>query len=191
MNFLFFLGDNGAWSGRGTSQVQPPSSFVKTQHHWAEGHRHSARSERCQYQHDGVLCHIPMIGPYNTESCITFVDALLMKERFHPKRKGCWGLAWLYVIVWDIVAFHPSGLVNEWFAAQLRMMVQLLPTCSPLLNWIEEFFSAWRWNVYDHWPYEHMSLMEAWMMEKGRKEEFSSVHCKGKHSMWCWWGPVV
>ncbi|KAI2667124.1 Insertion element IS630 uncharacterized 39 kDa protein [Labeo rohita] len=67
----------------------------------------------------------------------------------------------LYVITGDNVAFHHSRLVNEWFAAQPRIMMQFLPAYSPFLNPIEEFFSAWRWKVYDHRPYEQMPLLEA------------------------------
>lgn len=35
------------------------------------------------------------------------------------------------------------------------------PAYSPFLNPIEEFFSAWRWKVYDHHPYEQMPLLDA------------------------------
>ncbi|XP_018949691.2 uncharacterized protein LOC109078969 [Cyprinus carpio] len=110
---------------------------------------------------DGVLCHIPTIGPYNTERLITFLDAL--KELLiPPEERGLLrpGMT-LYVIIWDNVPFHHSRLVNEWFAAQPRIMIQFLPANSPFLNPIEEFFSAWRWKVYDHRPYEQMPLLEA------------------------------
>ncbi|RXN16694.1 hypothetical protein ROHU_008251 [Labeo rohita] len=93
---------------------------------------------------DGVLCHIPTIGPYNTECLITFLDAL--KEiLIPPEERGLLrpGMT-LYVIIWDNVAFHHSRLVNEWFAAQPRIMMQFLPAYSPFLNPVEEFFSAWR-----------------------------------------------
>lgn len=110
---------------------------------------------------DGVLCHIPTIGPYYTERLITFLDAL--KEiLIPPEERGLLrpGMS-LYVIIWDNVAFHHSRLVNEWFAAQPRIMMQFLPAYSPFLNPIEEFFSAWRWKVYDHRPYEQMPLLKA------------------------------
>ncbi|XP_059398988.1 C-type lectin domain family 10 member A [Carassius carassius] len=45
--------------------------------------------------------------------------------------------------------------------AQPRIMIQFLPANSPFLNPIEEFFSAWRWKVYDHRPYEQMPHLEA------------------------------
>ncbi len=36
-----------------------------------------------------------------------------------------------------------------------------LPVYSPFLNPIEEFFSAWRWKVYDQNPYERANLLQA------------------------------
>ncbi len=36
-----------------------------------------------------------------------------------------------------------------------------LPTYSPFLNPIEEFFSAWRWKVYDRQPLERDTLLRA------------------------------
>ncbi|XP_044215530.1 uncharacterized protein LOC122987616 [Thunnus albacares] len=98
---------------------------------------------------DGVLYHIPITGPYNTE-----LDAL--NERLVlPEERGLLrpGMT-LYVIIWDNDAFHCFCLVNEWFAAQPCMMMQFLPACSPFLNPIEEFFSAWRLKVYDHRYYQ-------------------------------------
>ncbi|RXN33978.1 hypothetical protein ROHU_015236 [Labeo rohita] len=97
----------------------------------------------------------------SSERLITFLDAL--KEiLIPPEERGLLrpGMT-LYVIIWDNVAFHHSRLVNEWFAAQPRIMMQFLPAYSPFLNPIEEFFSAWRWKVYDHRPYEQMPLLEA------------------------------
>ncbi len=39
--------------------------------------------------------------------------------------------------------------------------VQNLPPCSPFLNPIEDFFSAWWWKVYDLRPYVQMALIQA------------------------------
>jgi len=36
-----------------------------------------------------------------------------------------------------------------------------LPPYSPFLNPIEEFFSAWRWKVYDRNPYVQIDLLQA------------------------------
>ncbi|XP_007232845.3 uncharacterized protein LOC125799434 [Astyanax mexicanus] len=110
---------------------------------------------------DGVLCHIPTIGPYNTERLIAFLNALY-DILIPPQERGLLrpGMP-RFVIIWDNVAFHHSRIVNEWFAVHCRMMVQFLPPYSPFLNPIEEFFSAWRWKVYNHRPYEQMPLLNA------------------------------
>ncbi|KAL0198989.1 hypothetical protein M9458_007529, partial [Cirrhinus mrigala] len=110
---------------------------------------------------DGVLCHIPTIGPYNPERLITFLNAL-HESLIPPEERGLLrpGMP-LFVIIWDNVAFHHSRLVNEWFGVHPRMMMLFLPAYSPFLNPIEEFFSAWRWKVYDHHPYEQMPLLNA------------------------------
>ncbi|KAK0131197.1 hypothetical protein N1851_034102 [Merluccius polli] len=125
---------------------------------------------------DGVLCHIPTVGPYNTERLITFLDAL--RHRLIPPQEG--GLLRpgmpLFVIIWDNVAFHHSRLVNEWFAAQPRMMMQFLPAYSPFLNAIEEFFSAWRWKVYNHRPYDQMPLIDAMT---AAAQEIGAEECQG------------
>ncbi|KAI2645544.1 Insertion element IS630 uncharacterized 39 kDa protein [Labeo rohita] len=108
---------------------------------------------------DGVLCRIPAIGLNNTERLITFLNAL--HERLIPpeeRRLLRPGMP-LFIIIWDNVAFHHSRLVNEWFGVHPRMMMLFLPAYSTFLNPIEEFFSAWRWNVYDHHPYEQMPLL--------------------------------
>ena len=48
-----------------------------------------------------------------------------------------------------------------WFAAHGRMVVEDLSPYSPFLNPIEEFFSAWRWKVYDRRPHAQMALLAA------------------------------
>ncbi len=57
-----------------------------------------------------------------------------------------------YVVIWDNVSFHMAALVRNWFTAHPRFLVVYLPPYSPFLNPIEEFFSAWRWKVYDRNP---------------------------------------
>lgn len=44
----------------------------------------------------------------------------------------------LYVIIWGNTAFHHSHLVNEWFSAQLYMIIQFFPSYSPFLNPIQK-----------------------------------------------------
>lgn len=108
---------------------------------------------------DGVLLHKPLIGPYNTERLISFLDDL--HNRLVPAEERGAGNSPTFVVVWDNVAFHHSAAVTDWFAAHPRMLVLFLPPYSPFLNPIEEFFSAWRWKVYDHRPHDQMSLLDA------------------------------
>ena len=42
-----------------------------------------------------------------------------------------------------------------------QFVVLYLPPYSPFLNPTEEFFSAWRWKVYDRQPYARMPLLQA------------------------------
>jgi hypothetical protein len=41
------------------------------------------------------------------------------------------------------------------------MVMVFLPPYSPFLNPIEEFFSAWRWRVYEHQTQNQRSLLHA------------------------------
>ena len=56
------------------------------------------------------------------------------------------------MIVWDNVSFHRSNIIRQWFETHNRMLMEFI---SPylFLNPTEEFFSAWRWKVYDHQPH--------------------------------------
>lgn len=61
---------------------------------------------------DGLLLHIPLIGPYNTERLITFMDDLYGRlvpgeERGQVRRN-----VQTFVIVWDNVAFHHARAVR-------------------------------------------------------------------------------
>ncbi|KAL4008589.1 hypothetical protein ACER0C_002441 [Sarotherodon galilaeus] len=112
---------------------------------------------------DGLLLHRPLIGPYNTERLLAFLHDL-------------YGRVPTFIIVWDNVAFHHSRAVTEWFAAHPRMESLFLPPYSPFLNPIEEFFSSWRWKVYDHHPHDQMSLLDA--MNAGCLE-ISAEDCQG------------
>ncbi len=104
---------------------------------------------------NGVLTHIPIIGPYNTERLVTFLDTLYrdLSQIGDDLPK--------YVIVWDNVSFHRSNIIRQWFAAHNRMLMEFLSPYSPFLNPIEEFFSAWRWKVYDRQPHTQMTLLAA------------------------------
>ncbi|KAJ8351661.1 hypothetical protein SKAU_G00231370 [Synaphobranchus kaupii] len=103
---------------------------------------------------DGVMPHIPTIGPYNSACLITFLDALY-DRRLPPQERDLVAPDLpIFVVAWDNVAFHHSTLVREWFAAWSHIIMEFLLPYSPILNPIEEFFSAWRWKVYDHRPYD-------------------------------------
>ncbi|CAM4607126.1 unnamed protein product [Leuciscus chuanchicus] len=66
-----------------------------------------------------------------------------------------------YVIVWDNVNFHRGPLIRAWFTTHPRMVKVFLPPYSPFLNPIEEYFSAWRWSVYEHRAQDQRSLLHA------------------------------
>ncbi|KAL3989085.1 hypothetical protein ACER0C_013403 [Sarotherodon galilaeus] len=104
---------------------------------------------------NGVVHHHATIGPYNTAHIIAFLDTLhdmLTVQRPEQTR---------YVIVWDNVRFHRSALVRNWFTDHPSFMALNLPPYSPFLNPIEEFFSAWRWKVYDRHPHQQVALLQA------------------------------
>ncbi|XDV52533.1 hypothetical protein PO909_021253 [Leuciscus waleckii] len=105
----------------------------------------------------GVLTHIPLIGPYNTQYLLNFFKTLyralipddergLFREDL-PK----------YVVICDNVSFHRSNIIRHWFVTHLRMLIEFLPPYSPFLNPIEEFFSAWRWKVFGRQPHTQMN----------------------------------
>ncbi|KAL3970331.1 TELO2-interacting protein 1 [Sarotherodon galilaeus] len=104
---------------------------------------------------NGVVHHHATIGPYNTAHIIAFLDTLhdmLTVQRPEQTR---------YVIVWDNVSFHRAALVRNWFTDHPSFMAFNLPPYSPFLNPIEEFFSAWRWKVYDRHPHQQVALLQA------------------------------
>ncbi|KAI7790308.1 hypothetical protein IRJ41_012888 [Triplophysa rosa] len=95
----------------------------------------------------GVLHRHAILGPYNTRLLPAFLDA--QPEQPH------------YVVVWDNISFHRAALVRDWFTNNPRFSNIFLPAYSPFLNPIEEFFSAWRWKVYDREPYIRAHLLQA------------------------------
>ncbi|XP_016341057.1 uncharacterized protein LOC107688028 [Sinocyclocheilus anshuiensis] len=109
----------------------------------------------------GVLHRHANLGPYNTAHILTFLDRLQnilipperMNDADHQRNR--------YVVVWDNVSFHRAAPVQNWFADHPTFLVQYLPPYSPFLNPIEEFFSAWRWKVYDRQPFVRMPLVQA------------------------------
>ncbi len=57
---------------------------------------------------DGVVGCRPVLGSYNTEHLIAFLNEL---------EQACQGEDVIYVIVWDNVSFHHAELIREWFQA--------------------------------------------------------------------------
>ncbi len=104
---------------------------------------------------EGVLLHKPLIGPYNSEHLLLFLDELYWRVVPGEERDAVSRNQPTFIIVWD------RTVVTEWFAAHPRMMSLFLPPYSPFLNPIEELFFSWRWKVYDHQPHDQMSLMDA------------------------------
>ncbi len=84
-------------------------------------------------------------------------------------------------VVCDNVGFHHSDVVRQWFAAHDRMLVEYLPPYSPFLNPIEEFFSSWRWKVYDRHPHSQMALLVAM---DAACDDITAESCRGwiRHS---------
>ncbi|KAI7810267.1 hypothetical protein IRJ41_023891, partial [Triplophysa rosa] len=125
---------------------------------------------------NGLLLHKPLTGPYNTERLLSFLDDLYGRVLVGEERDAVRRNQPTFIIVWDNVAFHHSRADTEWFAAYPRMMSHFLPPYSPFLNPIEEFFSSWRWKVYDHHPHDQMSLLDA--MNAGCLD-ISAEDCQG------------
>ncbi len=107
----------------------------------------------------GLLLHRCQVGPYNTERLLAFLNDL--HQRLVPEQDQEGENMRTFVITWDNVAFHHSQAITTWFEVHPRLVSLFLPPYSPFLNPIEEFFSAWRWKVYDHQPHDQMSLLEA------------------------------
>nr|XP_023660024.1 uncharacterized protein LOC111839919 [Paramormyrops kingsleyae] len=128
---------------------------------------------------NGVSTHIPHIGPYNTQLLLAFLNALYRDLIPEQERGVVRPHLPNYVVVWDNVSFHRTNSVRDWFAAHERITVEFLPPYSPFLNPIEEFFSAWRWKVYDHRPQNQMSLLDAM---NAACEDITADHCRG----WVW-----
>ncbi len=70
---------------------------------------------------NGALLNKCVIGPYNTDRLLLFLEDL--HERLVPEvERGQVGDLSIYVITWDNVAFHHSRAVTAWFDAHPRMM---------------------------------------------------------------------
>ncbi|XP_049914950.1 uncharacterized protein LOC126399166 [Epinephelus moara] len=109
--------------------------------------------------HHGVLHHHATLGPYNTAHLIAFLDTLY-NIVVQPDQMDDTEVI-RFVVVWDNVSFHRAALVRDWFRGHPEVSVLHLPPYSPFLNPIEEFFSAWRWKVYERNPQTRIPLLQA------------------------------
>ena len=123
----------------------------------------------------GLLNHQTKLGPFNTEHIITFLDALhdaAVQDR--PEQP-------MFVVVWHNVSFHRAALVHKGFTNHHQFEVLYLPPYTPFLNPIEDFFSAWRWRVYDRQPHACMPLLQA--MEQACGDiDLGSIHGWIRHT---------
>ncbi|XP_073474085.1 uncharacterized protein [Aquarana catesbeiana] len=125
---------------------------------------------------NGVATHIPSLGPYNTQKLLIFLDRLHL-DLIPENERGLIGPHLpQYIIVWDNVNFHRGPLIRAWFTAHPRMDMVFLPPYSPFLNPIEEFFSAWRWRVYEHRAQDQRSLLHAM---DAACEDITGDQCRG------------
>ncbi|XP_038569875.1 uncharacterized protein LOC119899396 [Micropterus salmoides] len=110
---------------------------------------------------EGLVHRQAVLGSYNTQRLLTFLeelkDILLDRQQHHPGPEHP-----IYVIIWDNVRFHRTNQIREWFTTNSNHFLNVcLPPYSPFLNPIEEFFSLWRWKVYDRQPYTRENLLRA------------------------------
>lgn len=129
----------------------------------------------------GVLHHHVTLGPYNTQHLLTFIANLrdILFEQQVQEQQGQElneNPIPTYVIVWDNVSFHRAAQVREWFNINGQFMNLYLPPYSPFLNPIEEFFSSWRWKVYDRQPYTRVNLLQAMDLACG---DIGEESCQG------------
>ncbi|KAI2667282.1 Insertion element IS630 uncharacterized 39 kDa protein [Labeo rohita] len=129
----------------------------------------------------GVATHIPSLGPYNTQKLLNFLDHLYTDLILENERGEEGPQLPHYVIVWDNVNFHRGPRIRTWFTTHPRMLMEFLPPYSPFLNPIEEFFSAWRWRVYEHQAQDQRALLHAM---DAACEDITGDQCRGwlRHS---------
>lgn len=129
----------------------------------------------------GVLTRIPIIGPYNTQHLLTFLDTLNRDLIPDDERGLIRDVLPKYVVIWDNVSLHHSNTIRQWFATHYRMLMEFFPPYSPFLNPIEEFYSPWKWKVYDRQPRTQMTLLAAM---HAACEDITADSCRGwiRHS---------
>ncbi len=110
---------------------------------------------------NGVLTHIPRIGPYNTQHLLNFLETLNKTLIPDDERGPFWDDLPKYGAIWDNVRFHHSHTIRQWFATHYRMLMEFLPPYSPFLNPMKEFYLAWRWKIYIGQPLTQMTLLHS------------------------------
>ena len=89
---------------------------------------------------NGVVTHIPSLGPYNTQKLLVFLDRL-HSDLIPLHERGLVGPHLpTFAIVWDNVSFHFGPLIRAWFTAHPRKLMVLLSPYSPFPNPIKTFF---------------------------------------------------
>ena len=125
---------------------------------------------------NGVATHMASLGPYNTEKLLRFLDRLY-SDLVPENERGLEGIHLpQFVVVWDNVSFHRGQRIRAWFETHSRMHNVPLPPYSPFLNPIEDFFSAWRWRVYEHHAQNQRSLLNAM---DAACEDITGDQCRG------------
>lgn len=130
----------------------------------------------------GVLHSHIVLGPYNTQHSLTFLDGLCEVPFARENEQG---EDMVYVVFWDNVSFQGSLQIREWFNMNPQFVMVFLPQ---FLNPIEVFFSAWRWKVYDsqktfcrQWTWLVMiSLLRQVRAGSGTPDLISHVLCQVK-----------
>ena len=129
---------------------------------------------------NGVVTHIPSLGPYNTQKLLVFLDRL--HSDLIPLHEG--GLVGphlpTFVIVWDNVSFHRGPLIRALFTASSKNADGALITLLPIpQSYRGVFFFAWRWRVYEHRALNQRSLLQAM---DAACVDVTADQCKG----WLW-----
>lgn len=107
---------------------------------------------------------------------------------------------------WFGMMLQRSNTILQWFVNYYRMLMEFLLLYSLFLNPIEEFYSAWRWKVYDCQPHTQIILLTAMDaaredisadayrgLDKTFQKLSSTLHCKGRYLSWYgweWWTKV-
>ncbi|KAL4007246.1 hypothetical protein ACER0C_001098 [Sarotherodon galilaeus] len=111
---------------------------------------------------EGLVHRHAVLGSYNTQRLLTFLEELKDRQQLDRQQHHPGPAHHIYVIIWDNVRFHRTNQIREWFTTNSDHFLNIcLPPYSPFLNPIEEFFSSWRWKVYDRQPYTRENLLRA------------------------------